>query len=208
VRITVPLIGLYDGRTVRTSAAACTAYASMDEQERHNLFVELITRYQSQLYGYIFALVRNREDAADLFQTVGLILWRKFESFRPDSSFISWAGQTTRFEVRNFLKRKRRWVYVSDELAEVLVETARETPSDATESYLAALKHCKNKLSVHDEGLLKLHYVEELSTRQIAERMGRSQPSVCNSLARIRRALFDCIRAHLAHQEQAVRDRS
>ena len=190
------------------SAATCTAYESMDEQERHNLFVELITRHQSQLYGYIFALVRNREDADDLFQSVGLILWRKFGSFRPDSSFISWAGQTTRFEVRNFLKRKRRSVYVSEELSESLVETARETQSDATEFYLAALNRCKSKLSVEDEGLLKLHYVEELSTRQIAERMGRPQPSVCNSLARIRRWLFDCIRAELGRQEQAVREPS
>jgi RNA polymerase sigma-70 factor (ECF subfamily) len=180
----------------------------MDEQDRHNLFVELITRYQSQLYGYIFALVRNREDAADLFQTVGLILWRKFELFRPDSSFISWASQTARFEVRNFLKRKKHSVYVSEELSEFLVETACKTPGDTIESYLAALKHCKNRLNVDDEGLLKLHYVDGLSTRQIAEQMGRSQPSVCNSLARIRRWLFDCIRAELGHQEQAARMQS
>jgi RNA polymerase sigma-70 factor, ECF subfamily len=183
-----------------------TAHEVMDEQERHNLFVELITRYQSQLYGYIFALVRNREDADDLFQSVGMILWRKFGSFRPDSSFVSWAGQTTRFVVRNFLKRKKRLVYVGEELSEALVETAREIQSDATDSYLAALNRCKSKLGLEDEGLLKLRYVEELSTRQIAERMGRAQASVCHSLARIRRWLFHCIHAELEPQEQAARE--
>lgn len=177
----------------------------MDEQQRHNLFVELITRHQSQLYGYIFALVRNREDADDLFQSVGLVLWQKFGAFRPDSSFVSWAGQTARFVVCNFLKRKRRSVYVSEELSEALVETAREPQSDATEFYLAALNRCKGKLGVEDEGLLRLRYVEELNTHQIAQRMGRAQASVCHSLARIRRWLFNCIHAELECQEKAAR---
>lgn len=177
----------------------------MDEQERHNLFVELITRHQSQLYGYIFSLVRNREDADDLFQAVGMILWQKFESFRPDSSFVSWAGQTARFATRNFLKRKRRLVYVGEDLSEALTETAREIQSDATDFYLAALNRCRSKLGAEDEGLLQLRYVEELGTRQIAERMGRAQASVCHSLARIRRWLFDCVHAELDTQEQTVR---
>jgi RNA polymerase sigma-70 factor, ECF subfamily len=180
----------------------------MNEQERHNLFVELITRHQSQLYGYIFALVRNREDADDLFQSVGLILWRKFESFQPDSSFVAWAGQTARFVARNFLRQKRPSIYVSEELLEVLTETAVEAHSDATEFYLVALNRCKAKLSGEDEDLLKLRYVEDLPTSQIAGLLGRPPQSVCNSLARIRRWLFDCIRMELARQEQAGREPS
>ena len=57
----------------------------MNAQDRHNLFAELITTHQSQLYGYIFALVRNRDDAADLFQSVCVVLWKKFDSFKPDA---------------------------------------------------------------------------------------------------------------------------
>lgn len=177
----------------------------MDELERHNLFVELITRYQSQLYGYIFSLVRNREDADDLFQSVGMILWQKFGSFRPDSSFVSWAGQTARFVVRNFLKRKRRPVHVGEDLSEALAETACEAQDDAPDDYIVALNRCKSKLGIEDESLLTLRYVEELSTRQIAERIGRAQASVCHSLARIRRWLFDCINAELEFQGREVR---
>ena len=62
----------------------------MNEQERHNLFSELLTRHQSELYGYIFAVVRNWEDADDLYQSVCLVLWSKFDSFRPGSSFFAW----------------------------------------------------------------------------------------------------------------------
>ena len=77
----------------------------MDEQDRHGLFSELISRHQSELYAYIFAIVRNWEDTDDLYQSVCLVLWRKFGSFRSGSSFFSWARQAAKIEVRNFLKR-------------------------------------------------------------------------------------------------------
>jgi DNA-directed RNA polymerase specialized sigma24 family protein len=99
-------------------------------------------------------------------------------------------------------------LYVSEDLSEAFVETVRETQSDATDSYLAALNRCKGKLAVEDEELLTLRYVEDLNTRQIAERMGRAQASICHSLARIRRWLFGCIHAELERQEQVGRELS
>ena len=177
----------------------------MNEQERHSLFSELITRHQSQLYAYIFALVRNREDAEDLFQSVCVVLWRRFESFQPDSSFFAWARQTAIFVLRNSLKRKKPPACVSEELLEALAETTVDARSDATDVYLAALRRCKEKLSALDEQLLDLRYVEDLSTRQIADQMGRPQQGVCNSLLRIRRWLFDCIQMELAQQEHSAR---
>ena len=70
----------------------------MNEQERHNLFSELLTRHQSELYGYIFAVVRNWEDADDLYQSVCLILWRKFDRFGP--AVVSSPGHARRQESR------------------------------------------------------------------------------------------------------------
>ena len=60
----------------------------MNEQDRHNLFSELITRHQSQLYAYIFAIVRNQQDADDLYQSVCLILWRKFDIISAGQQFL------------------------------------------------------------------------------------------------------------------------
>lgn len=110
--------------------------------------------------------------------------------------------------VRNFIKRKKRSASVSEALAEVLVTAACEAQSDSdmTEFYLTALDRCRKKLGLDDEGLLKLRYVEELGTRQIAERLGRAQASVCHSLARIRHWLYDCISAELTYQRQATRE--
>jgi RNA polymerase sigma-70 factor, ECF subfamily len=175
----------------------------MTEQQRHNLFSELLTCHQSELYGYIYAVVRNWQDADDLYQSVCLVLWRKFESFRPGSSFLAWARQTARIEVSKHLRLKHSSSSISETLLDEMAETAFETTSGEAEPYLTALRHCKAKLADSDEELLELHYVEDLGSRQIADRLRRSQSSVCNSLNRIRSWLLQCIQMELARLKRS-----
>ena len=180
----------------------------MNKQERHNLFADLLSQHQSQLYAYIFSIVRNREDAADLFQSVCLVLWRKFDVFQPGTSFFCWARLTAQRVVSDFLKRKKLPSYASDELLEALTATSPTPNSDATAVYLEALQHCRKKLSDADDELLGLRYVEELGSREIAERLQRPQQSVCNSLTRVRRWLLECVTSELARRDRSVEDRS
>jgi RNA polymerase sigma-70 factor, ECF subfamily len=180
----------------------------MNEPDRNSLFSDLIANCQSELYGYIFAVVRNWEDADDLFQSVCLVLWRKFESFRPGSSFFAWARQTARIEVSQFLRRKQLQTSVSEKLLEDLTEPIGDSQSGQAESYLAALRRCKAKLSTVDEELLELQYVEDLGSRQIADRLRRPQQSVCQSLKRIRRWLLECVQMELARQTRSGEDPS
>jgi RNA polymerase sigma-70 factor, ECF subfamily len=180
----------------------------MNEQDRHDLYSELITRHQSQLYAYIFAIVRNQQDTDDLYQSVCLILWRKFELFRPGSSFFSWARQTAKREVRDYLKRKRVSTQVSEELLDAIAETPFAAQSDVTGGYLDALRQCREKLSALDEELLVLRYVENLGSREIAEQLQRPQQSVCNSLTRIRGWLLECVTKAVARQDRPTEEHS
>lgn len=179
----------------------------MNKHDRHNLFSDLLGRHQSQLFGYIFAIVRNREDAADLFQSVCLVLWRKFDSFRPDSSFIAWARVTAQRVVVDFLRRKKFPLHASEELLQALTETPLTPQSDVTDVYLDALQRCRAKLNAVDNELLGLRYAEDLRNQQIATRLQRSQQSICNSLTRIRRWLLECVTTELARQERSTEDR-
>jgi RNA polymerase sigma-70 factor, ECF subfamily len=180
----------------------------MNEQERHDLFVELITQHQDELYGYIYAVLRNREDADDLSQSVCLVLWSKFESFQPGTSFFAWARQIARIKISDFFRHKQSPTYVSEDLIDVLAETAAGPHDAAAEVYLAALRGCREKLTAADNELLQLRYVEELSTVAIADRLQRLQPNVCRSLNRIRRWLYECIQMELARQEHSSKELS
>jgi RNA polymerase sigma-70 factor, ECF subfamily len=181
----------------------------MNDQDRDNLFSELVACYQSQLYAYIFAVVKNREDTEDLFQSVCLVLWRKFELFQPGSSFFSWARQTAKLMVCNFLRHKRHLsTAASEDLLDALAETVSKVEGDGVELHVAALRQCKEKLIAADEELLQLRYVEDLGIREIADRLQRLQPSVCRSLNRIRRWLLECIQMEMARQEHSGRELS
>ena len=173
----------------------------MKEQNRHNLFSELVVRHQSELYAYIFAISRNRDDTDDLYQAVLLVLWTKFDSFGPNSSFFPWARQTAKFTVRKFFRSKRSRTYVSDKLLDAFAETNINPECAAADPYMLALEHCREKLSVTDDELLELRYAKDFRSSQIADRLQRSQQSVCQSLKRIRRWLLECVETELAQQE-------
>lgn len=176
----------------------------MSDQEQQRLFGELLAAHQSRLYGFLFALVGNREDAADLFQSTSLTLWQRFDTFEPGSNFYAWACTTAHFLTRNFLKRKRLHCdCFNDQLLDNLAETHGEMEDHIDQPYLLALQECRNRLGVADRELLDSVYVEELSAAQVAGRTGRSRQSVCNSLSRIRRQLLTCIEKQMAQEDHS-----
>ena len=75
---------------------------SMDTElpeRRKTEFADQLREAQSRLFGYIHSLVRDLDDADDLFQQTTLILWNKFGDFDPARSFLSWACGVARLEV-------------------------------------------------------------------------------------------------------------
>ncbi len=91
--------------------------------EQRAEFASRLARHQTQLFGYIYSLVRDLDDADDLFQQTSLVLWDKFDQFDPSRSFVGWACGVARFEVLNFLRtRSRNRLYFSDELNLALIE--------------------------------------------------------------------------------------
>jgi RNA polymerase sigma-70 factor, ECF subfamily len=175
----------------------------MNEQERHNLFAELTTRHQGDLYGYIYSVVRNWADTDDLYQSVCLVLWHKFDSFRPGSNFFAWARQTAKNKIGDFVRQKQSPTYVSCDLLDILAQGGAGPHDADAESYLVALQHCREKLTPEDDELLQLRYVEELTTAAIAERMQRLRQSVGRSLSRVRHWLLECIQMELARREHS-----
>ena len=164
-------------------------------------FSENLRRNQAQVHGYIHALLRDLNDADDVFQNVAMILWRKYGQFDPSRSFIAWACGVARLEVSNFLRvRGRSRLYLSDDLNLLLVEAQAGLSPDEGEERRRALAACVGKLRERDRELLTRCYGEPSGVAASAERNGRSTQSIHNSLRRIRRSLFECIRRSLRQE--------
>jgi RNA polymerase sigma-70 factor (ECF subfamily) len=164
-------------------------------------FAELLRRNQTQLFGYIYSLVRDLDDADDLFQQTSLVLWGKYEQFDPTRSFVGWACGVARYEVLNFLRaRSRNRLYFSDALNLALIESHESLEPELLDDRRDALAGCLKKLRERDQELLEACYGRSLRIPELATTWGRSTHSIHNSLRRIRRSLFECVRRSLAHE--------
>ena len=166
-------------------------------------FAEYLRQAQTRLYGYIHSLVRDLNDADDLFQQTAVILWKKFGEYDRRRSFFTWACGIARLEVASFLRgRSRQRLYFSDDLSLLLVEAQAELTDRELEDRRDALARCIEHLRPSDRTLLAECYGDEEGVHGAAGRRGRSTQSVYNSLRRIRRALFECIARTLAQESK------
>ncbi len=67
-------------------------------------FAENLRRSRPQLFAFIYSLVRDFDDAEDLYQQTSLILWKKYDQYLPTKSFGAWACGVARFEAAKFLR--------------------------------------------------------------------------------------------------------
>jgi RNA polymerase sigma-70 factor (ECF subfamily) len=172
--------------------------------DRKAEFAAHLRQHQTQLFGYIYSLVRNLDDADDLFQQTSLVLWDKFEEFDSSKSFVCWACGVARYEVLNFLRaRTRHRLYFSDELSLALIEAQESLEAERVEERRSALAVCMKKLRQRDQELLEACYGRTVCVPEVARDWGRSSQSIHNSLRRIRRVLFECIQRTLAQGEFA-----
>ncbi len=164
-------------------------------------FSDWLIQHQTQLFGYIYSLVRNLDDADDLFQQTSLALWKKIDQYDPERSFLHWAFGVARYEVANFLRsRSRDRLYFSDELNVLLIEAHEGLQLEPPEERLDAMARCISKLRERDQELLEACYGRSMPIQELARSWGRSTQSIHNSLRRIRQALLDCVRRGLARE--------
>ncbi|WP_422927765.1 sigma-70 family RNA polymerase sigma factor [Singulisphaera sp. PoT] len=177
----------------------------MDTTTRRNTeFASRLQQHQTQLFSYLYSLVRDLDDADDLFQQTSLVLWDKFDQYDPSRSFIAWACGVARFEALNFLRsRSRQRVHFSDELALMLIEAHEELANEPLEDRRTALEACMKKLRSRDQELLTACYGRSARIPEVAEGWGRSTHSIHNSLRRIRRTLYECVSRSLPLEDEA-----
>jgi RNA polymerase sigma-70 factor, ECF subfamily len=166
-------------------------------------FVELSSRHQRQLLGYIFTLVRNMDDAEDLLQQTNLIVWRKFDDYQAGTDFMRWACHIAHLQAIAFLRSKgRNPVCLNEPLLRQLTDT-RVDRSGVYEHYREGLHLCMERLSSPDRELLELCYDGDASIKEIAKNLGRSADSIYHSLKRIRYVLLECINRAASREEHS-----
>jgi RNA polymerase sigma-70 factor (ECF subfamily) len=127
-------------------------------------------------------------------------MWEKFDEAAPPADFVAWGCRIAFYKVLEHRRNRRRArVIFSDAMLERVAETVCEH-ADALQldERHDALACCLGKLSRGDRQLLDERFKEGATVLSVAERLGRSADAIYKALARIRRALHDCVERTIA----------
>ena len=165
--------------------------------ESQKTFVRLMNGAQPALLRYVMSVVGNRDDAEDVLQRASVTMWRRFETFDPDSDFMAWATTVAFYEVRNFqrVSGRSRLKFDDDLMKTLAVERAQGLAQHY--SRFDALQECVGELPVASRELIEAVYTRGEDVATVAQQIGRATQTLYNRLNAVRRALAECVQRKL-----------
>jgi RNA polymerase sigma-70 factor (ECF subfamily) len=165
--------------------------------ERYEQFVSLFTRHEPGLRAFVRSLVFSWDDANEVMQNTGLVLWRKFDTFDQKTEFMRWACVVARFEVLAWRRDKARDRHVFDEdLVNMLAEEAADE-HEVLANERRALEVCLQKLPEKQRRIVIAAYEPGVRLNQVAEALGKTATAFYKTLNRARRGLLKCIESEI-----------
>ncbi len=162
-------------------------------------FDELVRLYQGRIYGLVYHMTGNREDAEDLVQTTFVKAHGSLARFRGQSAFYTWLYRIAVNTAINFVKKRSRHTALSLNDMDQAIErdpdyvslAARESP--VRDAALTELQERLNRalltLSEKHRTVVVLHDVQGMPHEEIARLLGCSEGTVRSRLFYARRLL-------------------
>lgn len=152
--------------------------------------MEIIDAYYDGLVLYLNRYLNNPQDAEDMAEETILTLTTKRPSFRGQSSFKTWLYAIGRNNALCYLRKTHREMPVSGEdLAKFAQEGSTALEECVREEEKHLLHGALQRLPEEYRRVLWLKYGEDMSVKEIALAMNRTNHSVNGLLKRARAAL-------------------
>jgi len=178
---------------------ACQPPGTPNDGERAlKEFVQLYTSHEVRLRSLALSMFPNLDDANDILQETSLVLWEKFNSFASGSNFFAWAATIMQFKAKEFRRKHAR---IKLRFSEVVLDQLTAEATGLSEMMIErerVLHDCISLVAAKQLTLLRLRYEKGSSIKSVADTLGRTEGSVRQALARIRKFLSDCVTRRLA----------
>ena len=166
-------------------------------------FDELVVKYTPRLYGLVYNMTSNHEDANDLLQEVFAKAFRSIKGFRGRSSFYTWVHSIAVNMTINFLKKRGRRFQMSLDDVDLNIQNDKEfieltaSSSPVREADLAELQQKLNeamlKLSPEHRAVVTMFDIQGMPHAEISKILGVSEGTIRSRLFYAHRQL----QAHL-----------
>ncbi len=153
-------------------------------------FAELVKRFEGRLFNFLVRRTATTHDAEDITQDAFVRAWQRIDQYDPRWQFSTWLFTIAHRLAITQGRRRHREVGWSDAREQCTVD--HDDPSRAVadrESCGLLWETAERILTESQRTVLWLRYAEELSNRDIARVLGKTQISVRVTLFRAREAL-------------------
>ena len=175
-------------------------------------FEELITRYQSRVFGMARKYFRNESDAEDVVQTIFTKTFQKLSSYKGTAPFEHWFMRLSVNTCYDALRRKRNrpdqtisdtlfddesW---QDRLGKIPEASDREEQEQARELVHTVLDQVSDRARI----VLTLQELEGRTIKEIAEITGWSESLVKVQAFRARKEMRAAVERFLSREKRIV----
>ncbi|MFL6538171.1 MAG: RNA polymerase sigma factor [Chthoniobacterales bacterium] len=169
-------------------------------------FDELVSRYRTRVFGMIYNMVHNEQDAWDLAQDSFLKAWKSIGRFRGQSSFYTWIYRIVTNVTIDWLRKKQvkgSGAEFNDELQVRGVDPAARTVPKAEAAPHERMEHKEiraridaaiQQLSPEHRAVILMKEMEDMQYHEIAETLGCSIGTVMSRLFYARKKLQNLLR--------------
>lgn len=172
-------------------------------------FDKLILKYRERLFGVVYNLTANREDAADLTQDSFIKAFQAINRFQGNCSFFTWLYKIAVNRTLSHLRRNRMRSFFSLEklneegFTSEVVDKITDKKGGDRELFLRELQEKLNeamqKLSIPHRTVITLFEIDGLGHGEIAEIMGCSEGTVRSRLHYAKQVLQGELSKYISH---------
>lgn len=148
--------------------------------------IELVERWIPRLKRHAMRLTGRPDAASDVSQEAWLAIVRGLGRLQDPACFRRWAYQIVSRRCADWVRKQQRIRATTEPIQE---DPLTREPNDAEDSKLSALQQALRELPAKDRTLLAMHYLEEMSIREIAEAFQLPEGTVKSRLFHSRQRL-------------------
>jgi RNA polymerase sigma-70 factor (ECF subfamily) len=200
--------------TEATAAQADVTESELIRQAQNGdtgAFDELVGRFRNRVFGMIYNMVHNEQDAWDLAQDSFVKAWKSIGRFRGQSSFYTWLYRIVMNVTIDWLRKKQ--VRGSGAEFDDSIQLKDIDPASRTVPKADALPHQKMErqeirarieaaiaqLSPEHRAVILMKEMEDMQYHEIAESLGCSIGTVMSRLFYARKRLQNMLRDVYEH---------
>jgi RNA polymerase sigma-70 factor (ECF subfamily) len=155
-------------------------------------FTLLYDRYASKVYFKCLSLLKQEDLAKDAVQDIFTKILLSLSSFSERSKFSTWIYSITyNYCIDSLRKRKRGAELFTDDMGD-LPDVADEVTDEAIYTMeIDALREVLAKLPEGDKAVLMMKYQDDMSIKEIAEALNRTESSTKMKIMRAKNRAFE-----------------